>query len=411
MNAIAMPSPAEIPLAPRVLIIDDDCDLGRFVADVVEQMGLRTTLTSSAAEFLHALSPDVGLIILDLVLPKVDGVELLRLLNRQGCTASLIVMSGLGVRIMESAEELAMALGLKIVGHIAKPFRRSDLEAMISRYEASVASERTFKTEGGPCSEPEDCLDQEFERALIQHEFIPHFQPQIDLATGVMVGIEALVRWQHPRLGVLPPARFLDRMESAGLMERLNWEVVAQSLAALQRMAQISDVTPTLSINVTASSLRDLSFPDTLAILLERYRISTDRIILEITEGGLIEELSSTLDVLTRLRMKGIGLSVDDFGTGYAMMQQLRHIPANELKIDRSFVSRLPQSSADRVLVQTTIEMGHALGMRVVAEGVETEDQLAALRLDGCDFAQGYLFSRPLPEHELVGWMTQYVAA
>jgi len=194
-------------------------------------------------------------------------------------------------------------------------------------------------------------------------------------------------------------------------MERFNWEIISQSLAAAQRLTQISDLNPTFSINMSASSLRDLSFPDTLAILLERYRVPPHRIILEITEGGLIDELASTLDVLTRLCMKGVRLSVDDFGTGYAMLQQLRRIPATELKIDRSFVSRLPQSAADRVLVQTTIEMGHALGMRVVAEGVETEDQLAVLRLDGCDVAQGYLFSRPLPEHELLGWMTQYVAA
>jgi EAL domain-containing protein (putative c-di-GMP-specific phosphodiesterase class I)/ActR/RegA family two-component response regulator len=396
---------------PRVLIIDDDCDLGGFVADVVEHMGLRATLTTTAAEFLDAMAPDVDLIILDLALPKVDGVELLRHLNRQGCDAGLIVMSGLGTRIMESAEDLAAALGLKIVGHLAKPFRRADLELMVSRHQAS--SPQVIRPASNLCTtaELDGCLDHELERALTQHEFVPHFQPQVDLKSGIMVGLEALVRWNHPRLGVLPPYRFLPRLEAANLIDRLNWEVAAQSLAALQRMAQVSDATPTLSINIPASSLLDLSFPDTLATLLERYRVSPDRIVLEITEGGRIEELSSALDVLTRLRMKGIGLSVDDFGTGYSMMQQLRHIPATELKIDRSFVSRLHLNSGDRVLVQKTIEMGHALGLRVVAEGVETEEQLALLRGDGCDIVQGYLFSRPLAECDLMGWMTRYLAA
>jgi EAL domain-containing protein (putative c-di-GMP-specific phosphodiesterase class I) len=373
-------------------------------------MGMRATRTTTAAEFLSELAPDVGLVILDLVLPKVDGIELLRTLNQQRCTAGIIVMSGLGTRIMESAEDLAGALGLKIVGHLAKPFRSRDLEAMVLRYRSSIAL-TTAPARERTCPEPEDCLDHEFERALLEHEFVPHYQPQIDLERGAMVGFEALVRWNHPRLGVLPPARFLNRLEAADLMERLNWEVIAQSLTGLHRLTQISDVEPTVSINIPVSSLRDLSFPDVLAVLLDRYRVPPERIVLEITEGGLIEELSSTLDVLTRLRMKGVRLSVDDFGTGYAMMQQLRHIPATELKIDRSFVSRLPRCSGDRVLVQKTIEMGHALGMRVVAEGVETEEQLAILRDGGCDVAQGYLFSRPLPEHELLTWMTQFVAA
>jgi EAL domain-containing protein (putative c-di-GMP-specific phosphodiesterase class I) len=138
--------------------------------------------------------------------------------------------------------------------------------------------------------------------------------------------------------------------------------------------------------------------------------VAAEDVILEITESGLLNELSHTLEVLTRLRVKSVKLSIDDFGTGFAMMQQLINIPANELKIDRSFVMNMHVNSSDRVMVQKSIEIGHALGMAVIAEGVETEEQLQFLREGECDSAQGYLFTRPLPPDKLVGWLAEYQA-
>lgn len=395
----------------QALIIDDDEVLGGFVAEVARHQGFSVRQTTTAEDFLDALTPDVQLVLLDLVIPRVDGVELLRALRDRQSTASVILMSGLGTRIMESAEDLAGALGINIVGHLAKPFRRTDLEAMLQQFLATMEVAGQCGQRDVTHTDPSEISFADLDAGLLRHEFIPYFQPQIDLRTGALVGVEALVRWNHPRLGLLPPASFLPELEKADLMDRLNWEVISLTLAALQRFEQIADRRPGASINIPVSSLRDLSFPDTLSALLHRYHVSADRIVLEITEGGLLEDLASALDVLTRLRMKGIRLSIDDFGTGYAMMQQLQRIPATELKIDRSFVARLGRNSSDRVMVQKTIEMGHGLGLRVVAEGVETEEQLALLRQDGCDFAQGFLFSRPVPEHELHGWLMTYAAA
>ena len=163
-----------------------------------------------------------------------------------------------------------------------------------------------------------------------------------------------------------------------------------------------------LSLNASVYSLHDLKFPDMLVSIAEKHGISPANVTIEITESGLIEELSRTLDILTRLRMKQVKLSIDDFGTGYATMQQLRNIPATELKIDKSFVQDMQGNEKDRIMVRKTIEMGHELGMRVVAEGVETREQLDILRQDGCDCVQGYLFSRPLPPAELVVWLKTY---
>jgi len=168
--------------------------------------------------------------------------------------------------------------------------------------------------------------------------------------------------------------------------------------------------TPMLSINESVYSLRNLKFPDILASLAEKHGIAPSSVTIEITESGLIKELSNTLDILTRLRMKGFNLSIDDFGTGYAMMQQLKVIPATELKIDRSFISDMHRNERDRVIVQKTIEMGHELGIHIIAEGVESTEQLDFLQLKGCDSAQGYLFSRPLPPNEMVSWLRDYRA-
>jgi EAL domain-containing protein (putative c-di-GMP-specific phosphodiesterase class I) len=143
-------------------------------------------------------------------------------------------------------------------------------------------------------------------------------------------------------------------------------------------------------------------FPDTLVSIAEKHGVLPENVTIEITESGLIKELSRTLDILTRLRMKRVNLSIDDFGTGYAMMQQLQNIPATELKIDKSLVQDIHGKDTCRILIQKTIEMAHDLGMKVIGEGVETQEQLEFLRQNGCDCAQGYLFSRPLPPRELL---------
>jgi EAL domain-containing protein (putative c-di-GMP-specific phosphodiesterase class I) len=250
--------------------------------------------------------------------------------------------------------------------------------------------------------------DAELQRAIESDQFVLHYQPQIDIASGKVVGLEALVRWQHPDCGLIFPDDFVSRLEELGLIDRLGWIVANRGLAEISRFADKRGGTPMLSMNVSISSLRDLKFPDTMAALIAMHGVSPEKVVLEITESGLIKETALTLDVLTRLRMKQVQLSIDDFGTGYSMMQQLLNIPATELKIDKSFVMNMNGSDSNRVMVQKTIEIGHELDMRVVAEGVETRGQLEFLRANGCDTAQGYFFSRPLPVKNLLNWLESY---
>jgi EAL domain-containing protein (putative c-di-GMP-specific phosphodiesterase class I) len=388
----------------KISVVDDNIDVCELVCSTAEAMGFDCSTATDAETFLQMLTPDTSLILLDLVMPDMDGVELLRLLSQQKCQAGIILMSGTGKRIIESAGQLAQALGLSVVGSLQKPFRIAELE--------KVLEQRTNSSAVPPARQDQRVLirKEELHQAILRDEFVLHYQPQIDIVTGRVVGVEALARWQHPERGLVFPDTFINRMERLSLIYELGWIVMTRGMSEVSQFAGSDGKTPMLSINESVYSLRNLKFPDILASLAEKHGIAPSSVTIEITESGLIKELSNTLDILTRLRMKGFNLSIDDFGTGYAMMQQLKVIPATELKIDRSFISDMHRNERDRVIVQKTIEMGHELGIHIIAEGVESTEQLDFLQLKGCDSAQGYLFSRPLPPNEMVSWLRDYRA-
>ena len=385
----------------KILILDDEVDVGEFVSAAAQGMGFECTATTDATTFLKALTPDTTLILLDLLMPDMDGIELLRLLGEQKCKASIVLMSGVDKRVLETAAQLAQVLGLSLVGHLQKPFRLAELEGILAR---------SVEPATLPIVQPGAQITQneELRSAIERDEFVLHYQPLIDIATGRILGIEALVRWQHPERGLIFPDHFIGRMEELGLIDELGWIVVSRGLSEVGQFANGDGRAPMLSLNESVYSLHDLKFPDILVSIAEKNGVAPGNVTIEITESRLIEELSRALDILTRLRMKQVKLSIDDFGTGYAMMRQLKIIPATELKIDKSFVQDMQGSDQDRIMVEKSIEMGHELGMNVIAEGVETQEQLDFLRLKGCDGAQGYLFTRPLPPAELVSWLKTY---
>jgi EAL domain-containing protein (putative c-di-GMP-specific phosphodiesterase class I) len=388
----------------RILVIDDEADVGELIAVTAQNLGLQCTVTTDASTLPELITPDVTLIMLDLMMPEMDGVEALRLLSELKCKAGIVLMSGISKRVIETAEKLAHTLDLFVVGHLAKPFQLQELEELLETHHINESDTKV-------ASGPRFLIKHERLRAAIErNEFVLHYQPQTDIATGALIGVEALVRWQHPERGLIFPDSFIGRAEELGLIDDLGWLVVDRALAEVKQFADMKQIVPRLALNVSVHSLLDLKFPEKFTSLLRKHDIPADGVILEITESGLINELSHSLDVLTRLRMKDVQLSIDDFGTGFAMMQQLVNIPATELKIDRTFVMNMHVNSSDRVMVEKSIELGHELGMKVIAEGVETEQQLELLRQGGCDSAQGYLFSRPLPPDELVRWLSEYQA-
>ena len=381
--------------APKILVIDDDPVIGGFLSRVGIGLDLDCVVTTTAGCFLEALKRDTSLIFLDLVMPDTDGIEVLRLLSERECKTPIILMSGVDRRILETAERLAKALGLVVAGKLRKPFGLARVEAILQEFRRPNRPLCSAEATGIAIS------DADLMRAVEEDEFLLHYQPQIDLCSDEVIGFEALIRWQRAPQTLIFPDSFIPRIEALGLIDRLGLLVQQRGLSEFSQFSQLGQTPPSLSVNVSASSLLDLGLPDALGVLAEKHGVDPERIIVEVTEGGFFTDLSKALDVLARLRLKRFQVSIDDFGTGYAMMQQLRHIPATEIKIDQSFVRNMQVSDSDRIIVEKTVEIGHEMGMKVVAEGVETIDQLVYLRKIGCDIVQGYYFSRPLGPKEL----------
>jgi EAL domain-containing protein (putative c-di-GMP-specific phosphodiesterase class I)/CheY-like chemotaxis protein len=388
--------------AYRVLVIDDDNVVCELVSALAMTMGLNCDATRDPATFLDRITPETSLVLLDLMMPGMDGIEVLRLLGERRCKARILLMSGMDKRVLETAEKLAQSLGLAVVGHLQKPFPLPELKAVLESVAAMEAPESVKAIPAISVS------DEQVRDAVKNGEFLNYYQPQISLESGDVMGVEALARWRHPERGMTLPENFLARLEALDLMDALCWSTAELAVAEAKQFTRRNGELLRLSINASMRSLHDLEFPDALVTLARKYDFPVEMIAVEITESGLMSELSRTLDVLTRLRMKNFQLSIDDFGSGYAMMRQLQNVPATELKIDRSIVEKMHLNDSDRVMVEKIIEMGHELKMKVIAEGVMTQEQFQMLRTKGCDGAQGYWFSYPLPAEAMKKWLTTY---
>jgi EAL domain-containing protein (putative c-di-GMP-specific phosphodiesterase class I) len=236
---------------------------------------------------------------------------------------------------------------------------------------------------------------------------IPYFQPQVDLGTGAIRGVEALVRWRHPERGLLPAGEFVPAVERTDLITQLGRHVLAASIAQWRRW-RTEGVSVDVAVNLSTIDLLDLTLPGTIVDLLIEHGMPADRLILEITESTLLHDEQRTHRVLRQLERIGVCLAIDDFGTGYSSLATLRRLPIRQVKIDRTFVDGIPADSDNDTIVQSTIQLAHTLGATVVAEGVETIAQFDRLAELGCDTAQGYLIGRPAQAEDLVSRLSGY---
>jgi diguanylate cyclase len=251
---------------------------------------------------------------------------------------------------------------------------------------------------------------EQLRRGIADGELVLHYQPKLALASGVVEGVEALVRWQHPSRGLLFPDAFIDLAESAGLMSRLTSSVVEMALAQCRLWAD-DGCALTVSVNVSPSNLVDDEFPDEVAALLRRFDLPARALVLEVTESILMEDRERAVRVLSRLRDAGVGVSIDDYGTGYSSLAYLAALPVTELKLDRVFVGAMTGSPRAASIVTSTLQLAHALGLVLVAEGAEDQATVDALTTLGCDVVQGYHLSRPLPPEQLRAWLLERQAA
>ncbi|MCB1808953.1 MAG: EAL domain-containing protein, partial [Candidatus Competibacteraceae bacterium] len=241
-------------------------------------------------------------------------------------------------------------------------------------------------------------LENDLRYALERQEMVLHYQPQVDVHSGALVGLEALLRWQHPQRGLVPPDSFIPLAEESGIIIALGEWVLRTACAQARHWHEAGLPTFTLAVNISSVQFLQQDFAESVNTILNETRLEPTRLVLEITEGALIQNTTRTHALLQTIKARGVNLAIDDFGTGYSSLTYLKTFPVDILKIDRSFVQDMTADHASAELVFAIIALARALGLRTVAEGVETAEQLALLQTQQCDEVQGYYFSRPLPE-------------
>ena len=396
--------------AGRLLVLDDDPQVGRMIEFIAQAAGFEARSLTGIHEFFATVENwQPTHIAVDLVMPDMDGVQVLSNLADLGCTARIIVTSGVGTRVLEAAGRSGDERGLDIAGVHAKPFSPKDLRSLLNQPRPSVAPPGRRPAE---VSAPQTPTAAELTAALAEGQIDLAYQPQVRCKSGRFCGVEALVRWDHPRLGELTADQFVSLAEQHGLIEKLTCTAVLRALdwflasipASLGASSELEPA-PSLSVNVSALALRDQNFVERLSDRCRATGLDPTRLIFELTETTAMEDPVQSLDILTRLRMKGFQLSIDDFGTGYSSMLQLVRLPFSEIKIDKSFVMTAIRSSESLAVVRSIIELGRSLELRVVAEGVENEATLELLGHLGCEVAQGFHIARPARGAEVLAWL------
>ena len=368
----------------KLLVIDDQPDLCEFISEAAHALGFQTCAVTDPDAFRRALQDfQPTVVVLDLQMPGADGIELLRYMGERGSKAQVLVASGMDQRVLSTAEQLGRAQGLDMLGALQKPILLQDLEATLRR----------CLRQNNPLS------STALAAALDQRELNVHYQPKATrTAPGrwIVEGVEALARWQHPELGFVSPVDFIPLAEKSGLIRRLTEQVLETSLAQCRAWDAVG-LRLSVAVNLSPQLLNDLSFPDQVARMAHQVGADPRRIVFEVTESAAMFDPGTTMDVLTRMRVKNFGLSIDDFGTGYSSLKQLYLMPFSELKIDTSFVRDVFAHEDARTMVETMILLAHKLRLTACAEGVESQEILDFLDSVGCDRAQGYFIGRPMP--------------
>ncbi len=388
------------------LIVDDEPLMINLSRRVLEDMGALHVASAPngavALEHMRTSEHEPDIVLCDLNMPEMDGVELTRHLAESGFTGSIIYLSGEEDGLLRAAKQVAEAHRLNVLGTLQKPDIVQPLRTAVSKYQ--VQKPRSWTPAGPQVSE------QELSRALERGEIVLHYQPQLDLATGSVHAVEALARWEHPVHGILAPWRFIPLAEHTGQIETLTDQVMIQAFRQLADWRR-RGFDLAVSVNVPMQCFEHLPFVDSLARAAKSEQINLEHLTLEVTESQLMKNLARSLEVLARLRIKRVCLAIDDFGTGYSSMQQLKQLPIQELKIDRGFVTGATHDTRARAILESSVALAQKLGLRTVAEGVETEDEYQLVRDLGCTLAQGYFFTRPLSGADLEVWVEKRLSA
>lgn len=385
-----------------ILVVDDSALQRSHTVGLLRQLGIELIYEAGngndALQLVEMLVLRPSLIIVDLEMPGMDGVELIQQLQERKMMIPVIVASSRETALLDSVGAMIQALGMRLLGALQKPLRLEQLQQMLGAFNATPSAP------AGARPSPAKIGEVDLAQAIANGEVQPYYQPKVDIKSGRLTGVEALARWHHPEHGMIMPDRFIELAEHCGQIHTLTLSIMEQ---ALTQGAQWNTrgLPLKIAVNLSPLSLAVPDFVQQINGLLEKSGLRAEQVVLEITESSVVANLGTALGILARLRLKGFGLSIDDYGTGFSSMQQLARIPFTELKVDRSFVHGAHKRRNLRVILQSALDMAGRLELSSVAEGVETMEDWRLLQDYGCVTGQGYLIAKPMPPAELPVWL------
>lgn len=387
----------------KILILDDEPFMFKLLVRMLENLGYLSVFACASGEAALKLIDDPKqrpeLILLDINMPGMDGLEFVRHLVGRHYTGSIILISGEDERMQEAAEKLARAHKITVLGHLHKPASPEGLAALIEK--SALASREIHQTTKKAYSK------DELRAAINDGELVNYYQPKVIAATGRVMGVEALVRWHHPQDGIVLPEQFISLAEESGLIDDLT-QVVLTNAFAQSKLWQEAGVMLHMAINLSMDNLASLGFLDLIVDLASKAGVPPQMVIFEVTESRLVEDLRTPLEILSRLRLKRFRVSIDDFGIGHSSLAQLRDMPFDELKIDQSFVHGAHNNEKLWAMFDSCLNLGRQLRMDVTAEGIEDRADWDFVRGRACDIAQGFFIAKPMPAADIPAWIESW---
>ncbi len=403
--------PNSPPIAPlsigAVLLMDDDPILRAIYRAFFEERQVNTIHEAGdgkeALDIIQQHGEAIDFILCDLNMPNMDGIQFLRKAKELNFQGHIGILSGEDQLVLKSAQRLAETHELKILGSLQKPFDGTQLDQLMSKLPCNQPA--PVATRSNTDEILADVNEGNLRRAIAGGSIIPFYQPKVTVNDRRVVGAEALARWLHPIHGLISPAMFIPLAEESGLIDSLTDVILLSCIADLSRWKQ-KGVDLRVSMNLHTGILRRLEYPDYLHRKVLEANLTPADLVLEITESSILRRESAPMEVLARLCMMGFKISIDDFGTGFSNIEQLREFPYSELKIDQSFIKNATRDRFSKITVEASIVLGRELGMRLVAEGVETPRDWQFVERSGIDEVQGFLIARPMSAADFEIWFS-----
>lgn len=386
----------------RILVLEDHAFQRSYAVKLLEQLGGSAVFEAAdgaqALALLEAVGP-VDVALCDLQMEGMDGVEFIQRVGAGGQVGAIIISSALPADLRRAVRQMVSLLGLEFLGDMEKPLQAPTLRRLLEK-----RLQPRPETRPPAYTEHEVASEAQVRRALAEGQLQAFYQPKFNLVTGGVEGVEVLARWQHPSGLTLSPSVFMPTLERCGLLDEWLYTKMAQALA-VQAQARGQGVSVNMAFNLHAGQLSSRTLVANVKQLLARHGAAGCGVTFEITESGLLETSTVSLDSLVHLRMMGCRLSIDDFGAGFSSMQRLCQLPFNEIKLDAEFVRTLEEEPRCLAVIASTLALGHTLGMSVVIEGIETTAQHRKLLELGCTLGQGYWYARPMSGMDLLRWL------